>query len=124
MDLEREENLRVEVLDNVTVVQFASGLIRDEKKIYSALESLNRYAASHGDSRLVLDLTNIEYFSSCGLGLLVSLLKKLRLGGGTLKFCCVSEKISDLFKIMHLTTVFEIHEDQQAALADLGVVTA
>ena len=60
MDLSREDNLRVEVLENATVVQFASGPIRDEKKIYDALESLNQYAASNGDSRLVLDLTNIE----------------------------------------------------------------
>jgi anti-anti-sigma regulatory factor len=48
----------------------------------------------------------------------------LRSGGGVLKFCCVSEKISNLFKIMHLTTVFEIHEDQPTALAELGVVEA
>ena len=124
MDLSREDNLRVEVLENATVVQFASGPIRDEKKIYDALESLNQYAASNGDSRLVLDLTNIEYFSSCGLGLLVSLLKKLRMGGGTLKLCCVNEKILDLFKVRHLTNIFDVHEDQQMALVDMGVVNA
>ena len=124
MDLATEANPTVKVLENATVVQFESGLIRNEKKIYDALESLNRYAAQNGDSRLILDLTNIEYFSSCGLGLLVSLLKKLRLGGGALKFCCVNERISDLFKIMHLTTIFEVHEDQQVALAEMGVVKA
>ena len=117
MDLTNEDILTTQMVDGVTTVQFKRGGIRDEREVLRALEKLNHATEAEKNTHIVLDLGNIEYLSSAGICYMVGLLKKLRLGGGTLKLRNLRPTILELFEVMRLTRVFEI-EGRKSEVVD------
>jgi anti-sigma B factor antagonist len=115
MELTKEGLLTSQVIDGVVVIGFSRGRIRDEREILKTLESLGRYIESKSGLKIVIDLANIEYLSSAGLGHLVGLLKKSRGKGSTLKLCSLREPIQELFDVMRLTKIFEIYPSVKEA---------
>ena len=55
-----------------------------------------------------IDLKNVNIINSSGLGILISLLKRIKAAGGNLKLLNASEKLLNIFKITKLNLVFEI----------------
>ena len=121
MDLIADDILRAQTIGDVIFARFVSGRIRDEKRIFRAFEGLDNYVREHSQVRMVLDLTNVEYLSSAGLGFLVGLLKKFRLGDGMLRLCGLRETILEIFEIMRLTQVFDIYPTAEEAAQAFGV---
>lgn len=115
---------RTRNVGGVVVVTFQRGRIREEREILKALEDLGKYIESHAGVRLLLNLENVEYLSSAGLGNLVGLLKKTRRGNGRFKLCRLQGSIQELFEVMRLTKIFEIFETEEAALKSFGEKTA
>ena len=64
---------------------------------------------------IVLDLGDVDFIDSSGLGLLVRILT--RTGHGNLKLCAVSARIADMLRITKLATVFESHASEADAIA-------
>ena len=62
-----------------------------------------------GDNKYIgIDLKNVNIINSSGLGILISLLKKIKAAGGNLKLLNANEKLLNIFKITKLNLVFEI----------------
>jgi anti-sigma B factor antagonist len=76
--------------------------------------------ASSGQDTLVVDLTEVEFLDSTGLGVLVSGLKRFRTLGGDLVIVCTRPRILKVFEITGLTTVFGMYENVSDALAALA----
>jgi anti-sigma B factor antagonist len=117
MDLIKERLLSSKVADGVVIIGFNRGGIRDEREILKTLESLSRYVESKNELRIILDLGNVEYMTSAGIGHLVGLLKKARAHGTTLKLCSLQESIAELFDVLRLTSIFEVHRSVTEAVA-------
>lgn len=66
---------------------------------------------------LVIDLAAVEFLDSTGLGVLVGGLKKVRANDGSLSLVCDQERLLKIFRITGLAKVFDIHPDQETALA-------
>jgi anti-sigma B factor antagonist len=64
---------------------------------------------------LVLNLRDVSYMDSGGLGTLVSLYTSARSGGGAVKLASLSKHVGDLLQITKLLTVFEVFDDAEAA---------
>jgi len=69
-----------------------------------------------GRNKIVLNLGGVNYVDSSGIGELVSRYTTTKNTGGRLKLLNLPRKIKDLLMITKLLTVFEIYEDEQAAL--------
>lgn len=72
--------------------------------------------AGHID--LVVNLTEVRFMDSTGLGLLVGVLKRVRGVDGQLQLVIDSERLLKVFRITALTQVFTIRETVEEALAD------
>ena len=69
-----------------------------------------------GRIRLIVDLDDVDFLDSTGLGVLVARLKVVRSQNGWLKLVCTSEKVLRVFRITGLDKVFAIHATVDDAL--------
>ena len=70
-----------------------------------------------GHHHLVIDLEQVDFLDSAGLGVLVGGLKRVRAQDGTLQLVCTSERILKVFRITRLSEEFTIHAALAQALA-------
>lgn len=68
---------------------------------------------------IVIDMEEVEFLDSTGLGVLVGGLKKVRAHDGSMRLICNQERLLKIFRITGLAKVFAIHSSQADALADL-----
>src|SRR5579862_4364866 len=72
---------------------------------------------STGNYHLVVDMENVDFLDSTGLGVLVGGLKRVRAHDGSLRLVCTQERILKIFRITGLTKVFPIHTTVEDAIA-------
>ena len=66
---------------------------------------------------IVVDMHEVEFLDSTGLGVLVGGLKKVRAHDGSLRLVCNQDRLLKIFRITGLAKVFAIHETADEALA-------
>lgn len=72
-----------------------------------------------GNRKFVIDFANTGYIDSSGLGVLVSLSKKIREQGGELRLAGLNEDLRTLFELTKLDTLFMIADSRDQALEGL-----
>lgn len=70
---------------------------------------------NNGKYKIVIDLDNVDFMDSSGLGVLVGGLKRVKPHNGAISLVCSREQILKIFKITGLTKIFSIHENQDKA---------
>lgn len=83
-------------------------------------DALDRVIAA-GHHRIVVDLDEVRFIDSTGLGVLVGRLKAVRDLGGDLQISCTSPRIIRVLSITGLDEVFGVHASTDAAIAALAV---
>jgi anti-anti-sigma factor len=73
-----------------------------------------------GARKVLVDFSGMEYISSGGIRVVIMVHKALEKAGGALKLCSLSPFVADVFHTTHLAQVFDIHDDQENALATFG----
>ncbi len=73
-------------------------------------------ALEDGESKVVLDFLSTEYIDSSGLGVLVSVSKKIREAGGELRLAGLNEDLRMLFELTKLDTLFKICDTSDEAV--------
>jgi anti-sigma B factor antagonist len=71
---------------------------------------------AEGRKKILLNLGDVSYIDSAGLGELVGAFTSVRNRGGSIKLLNVQKKMQDLLQITKLYTVFETYDDEQEAL--------
>lgn len=69
-----------------------------------------------GNTKIILNLAEIEYIDSTGLGTLVICFTSMQKAGGTLRLLNLSRRNIELLVLTKLTTVFELFNDEQDAV--------
>jgi anti-sigma B factor antagonist len=67
-------------------------------------------------TQILLDLADVDYIDSSGIGELVSGYTSVKNRGGELKLLHLTKKVHDLLQITRLFTVFEVHADENEAV--------
>lgn len=73
---------------------------------------------AEGFSKVVMDLSELTYVSSMGLGAIVKIAKHLRDQGGEVRICCLTGLVRQLFEITRLNHVFPPHDSLESALME------
>jgi len=71
------------------------------------------------NSKVVIDLKGVEYIDSSGFGCFLSVMRAARNNYGILKFVNPEPRIMDLFRTLHLHTVFNIYSDMDVCIRAL-----
>ncbi len=75
---------------------------------------------AEGQKKIVLNLADVNYIDSSGLGELVSAYTAVKNAGGELKLLNLTSKVRDLLVITKLVTVFDVKDDEAAAVASFA----
>ncbi len=111
--------ISVEYTDCATVITFADQKILEPSDISSLREPIMSVIDQGQGINLVLDFSNVRFLSSAVLGLLIRLSKKVYEQQGTLKLCCIDDKIYEIFRITRLTKIFDIYPTREEAAASV-----
>lgn len=79
-----------------------------------------REVLKNGGKKIILNLGDVSYIDSSGIGELVSTYTTVVNQGGKLKLLNLTKKIHELLQITKLLTVFQVFEDENAAIASFG----
>jgi len=101
-------------LGGVTIVDISGRIELGEES--AALRDLVRDLLSKGQKQILFNLGDVNYIDSSGLGHLVSAFTSVRNHGGELKLLNLSNNIQNLMQITRLYTVFEIMDNEAAAV--------
>ena len=82
-----------------------------------SIRNMVRELLQGGAKKIILNLADINYIDSAGVGELVSTYTTVVNGGGALKLLNLTKKLRDLLTITKLLTVFDVFDDEKAALA-------
>ena len=99
---------------DVTVIDVAGRITLGEGS--SVLRDAMRDLVSKNQKKILLNLGEVSYIDSSGIGELVSGFTTVTNSGGALKLLNLNKRVKDLLQITKLYTVFDVHEDEAGAI--------
>jgi len=106
--------LNTRQVGDVTVVDTAGRITLGEGS--SALRDTLRELVGKGQKKILLNLGDVTYIDSSGIGELVSGFTTVTNSGGQLKLLGLNKRVKDLLQITKLYTVFDVHEEEASAI--------
>jgi len=106
--------LTIRQVGDVNVIDVAGRITLGEGA--STLRESLRDLLTKGNKRILLNLGDVSYIDSSGIGELVSGFTSVANQGGTLKLLGLTKRVKDLLQITKLYTVFEVFDDEAAAV--------
>ena len=102
-------------VDGVSIMDLSGRVTLGEGSV--TLRDAVRDVLSKGSNKILLNLGDVDYIDSSGLGELVSAYTAVKTSGGEMKLLSLTKKVKDLLQITKLYTVFDVMDDEAAAVA-------
>ena len=101
-------------VDGILAIECSGRIVFGEET--SLLRDEVKKAIADGQKRIVLNLHEVNYMVSGGLGTLVALHTTARNAGATVKLASLTKRVGELMQITKLLTVFEVYDSEYEAL--------
>lgn len=102
-------------VDQITVIDLSGRITLGEG--CTQLRQLIRDLLGKGSKNILVNLADVTYIDSSGIGELVSAFTAVSNQGGQLKLLNLTKKVHDLLQITKLYTVFDVHDDEAKAIS-------
>ncbi len=102
-------------VDGVTILDLSGRITLGEGSV--TVRDAVRDALAKGSKSILLNLKDVDYIDSSGLGELVSAFTTVKNAGGELKLLQLTHKVHDLLQITKLYTVFDVKDDEASAVS-------
>jgi len=106
--------------DGVTVVHLSGKLTLGDGT--SSFRTLIRETIESGKKNILLDMSDIYYVDSSGLGELVTAYTTVAKSGGKLKLLKLTQRVQDLVQLTRVYRIFESFEDETVAIRSFAAV--
>jgi anti-sigma B factor antagonist len=116
--IEERTNVKMQVAtrqaDGITILDVSGRIIVGEGNV--VLREMVREVVEKGGKRILLNLYQVDYVDSSGLGELVRIHTTLRKAGGQMKLVNLTKKVQDLLQMTSMNTVFDIQKNEASAI--------
>ena len=106
-------NYKIREIGDVTIIDLEEDIITEHveefDEIFESLLSKSKY-------NIVINFRNINFLCSSGLGVIVSVFKKLKEQGGAIKLLNMNDRVRRLFEITRLNKLMEEFDDEDSAV--------
>jgi anti-sigma B factor antagonist len=112
-------------VDRVSVVALDGRIVLGEES--TALREKLKGLIAAGNQKIVLNMDNVTYIDSAGLGTLIAAHVSAKNHGASVRLCHLGKKFHEVLQITKLLTVFDVYDTQAAAIssfAGMGAVAA
>ena len=113
-----ELNITERQAGDITILDMSGKVTIGEGSV--ALRNTIRRLLGEGKKKILLNLGQVGYVDSSGIGELVSSFSSVNKEGGTLKLLNLTQKIQDLLAITKLLTVFDVYDSESEALGSFS----
>jgi anti-sigma B factor antagonist len=101
-------------VDDIAIVDFSGKITLGEGS--ATLRTMVRDLVGRGHRKILLNLGDVDYIDSSGIGELVGAYTTVRGANGELKLVHLTKRVHDLIQITRLFTVFDVQMDEPAAI--------
>lgn len=105
-------------VDGVTVVAMDGRIVLGEES--NALREKVKSLVAEGKKKIVLNMDNITFIDSAGLGTLVAAHHSAKGQGSALKLCHLGTKFQEVLQITKLMTIFDVYNTEAEAVASFS----
>jgi len=104
-------------MDGVAVMALEGRIVLGEES--NALREAVKAHLAKGQKKIVLNMDNVTYIDSAGLGTLVAAHHSAKQQGAGLRLCNLGSKFQEVLQVTKLLTVFDVYEDEGKAVSAL-----
>ena len=101
-------------VEGITIVDLSGRITLGEASV--AVRDVINDLMGKGNKKILLNLVEVNYIDSSGIGVLVSSFSTVRSQGGELKLVNLSKRIGDLLRITKVYSLFDVKDDEAAAV--------
>lgn len=105
-------------VDGVTVIAMDGRIVLGEES--NALREKMKALVAEGKKKVVLNMDNITFIDSAGLGTLVAAHHSAKNQGAALRLCHLGTKFQEVLQITKLMTIFEVYNTEAEAVASFS----
>ena len=105
-------------IDGITVLTLEGRIVLGEES--NALREQIKSLLAAGKHKIVLNMGQVTYIDSAGLGTLVASHHSARTQGATLKLSNLGKKFQEILQVTKLLTVFEVYDSETAAISSFS----
>ena len=110
-------------VDGVSVVELDGRIVLGEES--NALREILKGLTAKGKKKIVLNMANVKYIDSAGLGTLVAGHVSAKSQGASVRLCHLGQKFHEVLQLTKLLTIFDVYETEAAAVGSFqGSFTA
>lgn len=102
-----------------TTVSFTSANLTAEHGLEQAAQQISDLVEKQKPKNLIIDFSDVKFFSSQMLGILINAKKKLSANGGNIIISGINPQLYRVFKITNLDKIFTFYPNAQAAIDNL-----
>jgi len=108
-------DIRERAVDGVTVLDLSGKIVLGEGEVH--IRDRIKDLLADGQKRILLNLADVSYIDSAGLGTLISSYATVKRSQGQLKLVNLTNRVRDVLAITKLITVFDTYDSEADALA-------
>ena len=102
-------------VDGVSVVALDGRIVLGEES--NSLRDKLKSLTAQGKKKIVLNMANIKYIDSAGLGTLIAVHVSAKTQGASVRLCHLGRKFHEVLQITKLLTIFDVYDTQAAAVS-------
>ena len=102
-------------VDSVSVVKLDGRIILGEES--NSLREKVKSLLADGKKRIVLNMADVKYIDSSGLGALVAAHVSAKAQGASVRLCNLGQKFHEVMQLTKLLTVFDVYDTEAAAVS-------
>lgn len=102
-------------VDGVSVVELDGRIVLGEES--NSLREKIKSLIAEGKKKIVLNMANIKYIDSAGLGTLVAAHLSAKTQGASVRLCHLGNKFHEVLQMTKLLTIFDVYDTEAAAVS-------
>jgi anti-sigma B factor antagonist len=107
--------VKIQEVDGVSVVGLQGRIVLGEES--GTLRETVKGLLAGGKKKVVLNMSDVTYIDSAGLGILVAAYVSAKTQGASIRLCALGHKFREVLQITRLLTIFEVYDTPAAAIA-------